>query len=79
MESKLAKDARAELTARTRKMSAEERLTAFHQHCQLMTVLAARGRPPRHPATRTDRETDSARTVGASVARRSGNTGIGER
>jgi len=53
MKSKLAEQARQDLIADTQRLSPEERLNAFLEHCQLMAALYEAGRqldaaaPPR--------------------------------
>lgn len=51
MRSKLALAARNELLAVVRRLSPEQRLNAFLEHCQLMAALAAGGRA-RNPRDR---------------------------
>jgi len=47
MKSKLAQDARRDLLADTRRMTAEQRLAAYAMHCQLMARLKLAGEAAR--------------------------------
>jgi hypothetical protein len=51
MESKLAKEAERELIAATQRLSPEERLNAFLEHCQLVTDLYEAGQKIRTDAS----------------------------
>lgn len=51
MESKLAKEAERELVAATQRLSPEQRLNAFLEHCQLVTELYEAGQKMRTDAS----------------------------
>jgi hypothetical protein len=51
MESKLAREARAALAATIQRLTPEQRLNAFLQHCQLMAALRQAGRLRLRPSS----------------------------
>jgi hypothetical protein len=51
MESKVAKEAEKSLVEATQKLSPEERLNAFLEHCRLVTQLYEAGQKIRSPGT----------------------------